>query len=154
MITNPEQCLPTDLERLQAYAQILRILALDEPEALQRTIHTLEAEGARGDAASTALLAGSTLARAWLTSTGNPTDVATPENTTFVYPAHIGITVRGAGSDRAARRIAATSIGALLATDAPLVAMAGPLPAAPALHNVELWLGSPSGKDDVLVQEP
>lgn len=156
MINHPESSIPED--RVQsAYADLVLTLARDEPEALARAAETLTGDASRplgttvpdgGPAAR--------LAHAYLAFTGNAAAVTHTEGVqvfTFTYPAHVVFQVVGAGSPKAARRVARRSLGAMLDSDEPVAGIDGPLPGEAAISNVYVWLGSPSGESDVLELE-
>lgn len=152
MIQHPETTVPEDRLRT-AYAELLLTLARDEPEALERAAQTLAGDAARLAVALRDGSPGAQLARAYLAFTDNLAAVVHAEGAqvfTFSYPAHIVFQVVGAGSPRAARRIARRSVGAMLESDEPLAGMNGPHPTEPAMSNVTVWLGSPEGEHDVL----
>lgn len=149
MITHPESIIPAD-QRAAAYARLLETLAKDEPEALRRAAVTLDqnptADGREADPAAR-------LASAWLVFAGEEAPARDEtRGFTFTYPAHVTFSV-SAGSAPAAKRIARSSISALLGSDQPVGAIHGPYPDTPALHDMVLWLGSPSERNDVLELE-
>jgi hypothetical protein len=152
MIQHPETTMPEDRLR-NAYADLLLTLARDESEALERAAQTLAGDAARHAAALPDGSPGAQLARAYLAFTDNRPAAVHAEETkvfTFSYPAHVVFQVVGAGSPRAARRIARRSVGAMLESDEPLAGMDGPHPTDPGMSNVTVWLGSPAGEHDVL----
>lgn len=141
MLTHPDSTLPDETLR-SSYAELLRTLAREEPEALRRAAPLMDADAAR-------------LAHTWLAFTGDLPRRAAPERPrlfTFSYPAHVIFQV-AAASVPAARRLARRGVAELLATDTPLGALAGPLPASPSLSNTAVWLGSVGEEKDVLELE-
>lgn len=155
MIQHPETTLPED-QLQNAYADLLLTLARDEPEALERAAQTLAGAAARHIAALPDGSPGAQLARAYLAFTG--IQAATVPSAgmrvfTFTYPAHVVFQIIGAGGPKAARRVARRSLGAMLESDEPVAGINGPLPGEPAISNVSVWLGSPSGDGDVLELE-
>jgi hypothetical protein len=155
MIKHPESTIPED--RVQsAYADLVLTLARDEPEALARAAETLAGDAARPLGTLPDGSPGAQLARAYLAFTGNPAAAVPAEGMqvfTFTYPAHVVFQVVGAGGPKAARRVARRSLGAMLESDEPVAGINGPLPGEPAISNVFVWLGSPSGDADVLELE-
>lgn len=149
MITHPDSSISAD-QLAAAYARVLQTIAADDPEALRRAAITLDQNpmlaGREVDPAAR-------LASAWLVFAGE----ATPsrEETrgfTFTYPAHVVFSV-SAGSVQAAKRIARAAINALLGSDQPVGGIQGAYPGTPAVHDMVLWLGSPTERKDVLELE-
>jgi hypothetical protein len=156
MIQHPETTmLPEDRLR-NACADLLLTLARDEPEALERASQTLAGDAARHVVALPDGSPGAQLARAYLAFAGNQAATVPAEGMqvfTFTYPAHVVFQIIGAGGPKAARRVARRSLGAMLESDEPVAGINGPLPGEPAISNVFVWLGSPSGDADVLELE-
>ena len=154
MLTHPDSTLPEETLR-SSYANLLDTLAREEPEALRRAAALMDAEAARHAATLPEGSPGARLARTWLALAGDISPTAAPERArvfTFSYPAHVIFQV-AAGSVPAARRLARRGVAELLASDAPLGALAGPLPASPSLSNTVVWLGSVGEEKDVLELE-
>ena len=155
MIQHPESTIPED-RRQSACADLLLALARDEPEALERAAATLAGDAARHTPALPGGSPGALLAHAYLGFAGHQVATVTAEGMqvfTFTYPAHVVFQVVGAGGPKAARRVARRSLGAMLESDEPVAGINGPLPGEPAISNVFVWLGSPSGDADVLELE-
>ncbi|HEX8695773.1 MAG TPA: hypothetical protein VF746_25380 [Longimicrobium sp.] len=148
MITHPDSTLPEDALR-GAYADLLFTLAREEPEALRRAADLMEADAVDHSGALPDGSSGARLARTWLVFTGDRPTSAAPEDArvfTFSYPAHLIFQVTSARGVAAARRLARRGITALIASEAPVGAIEGPLPASPGLSSLVVWPGS--GDDD------
>lgn len=119
---------------------LLLTLARDEPEALIRAMRTLEGASGPGGAENPAAV----LTKEYLALAGTATtlDAADRRLHRFSYSGYLLFAVR-AGSRRAAKRIARERIAALLASEAPVGAMAGPYPGHEALLDVTFWLAEP-----------
>lgn len=151
MIDHPDGVLAPDA-RLCAYAALIGAVAAYEPEALARAVAALEeTASAPIDAAPPAAVLG----RAWLGFSG----VAKPQISqeparvyTFAYPAHVGFQIATRAGSRTAQRHGNRAIAALLDSDRPLCALPGPLPGYPFVLNVEVWLGSGGGVDELSIE--
>lgn len=155
MIRHPNASLPEE-DLHGAYADLLALLAHDEPEALDRAARTLDAGWARHAGALTGGSPAARLARTWLAFTGKHQPAAAPgegRSFQFTHPAHVAFQVAGAASPEAAQRIAARAVAALAASDIPIGAIDGPLPAEPSIANVVVWIGSVTGVGDLLELE-
>lgn len=136
MPRHPRDSIPA--EQVQpAMEALLLTLARDEPEALIRATQAVEGAGCRGGAVHpAALLANEYLA---LAGTAQTTDTADRRLYRFSYSGYLLFAV-SAGSRRAANRIARQQIAALLATEAPVGAIAGAYPGHEALVDLAFWL--------------
>lgn len=144
---HPDLSLPAD-QLAVGYAEVLRRLADNEPEALEHALKTvIEAAPADLPGESTTI----TIARAWMPAA---TGSRTVRRYGFSYPAHVALDITNATSPEEATQIARASIEKLLSTNEALATVDGPLPDAPHIRTLVVWLGSSEGADtDVLELE-
>lgn len=136
MPRHPRDSIPKEQIR-PAMEALLLTLARDEPESLLRAIQTLESANASTPGTNAAAV----LAKEYLTLAGVSTSVA-PANQRlfrFSYSGYVLFAVT-AGSRRAAKRIAREHITALLATESPVGAVAGPYTGHEVLLDLTFWL--------------
>jgi hypothetical protein len=144
---HPDLSVPADQLAI-GYAEVLRRLADNEPEALERALKTvIESAPADLPGESTTI----TIARAWMPS-------APPSRKGrrygFSYPAHVAFDITEATSPDEATQIARASIQTLLSTNEALATVDGSHPDAPQIRTLVVWLGSSDGADaDVLELE-